>query len=94
MNDTPEHRAYRDAKYRCTNKRCKSYRDYGGRGIQFLFSSFIQFYTEVGKRPGAGYSLDRILVDGNYQPGNVQWSTLSEQRYNQRRMKKCGKESK
>jgi hypothetical protein len=34
----------------------------------------------------AGLTIDRIDVNGNYEPGNVKWSTLREQRWNRRDM--------
>jgi len=53
---------------------CKRWRD-----------SFEAFYTDVGKRPGPGYSVDRIENDGHYEPGNVRWATRVEQMNNTRK---------
>ncbi len=75
--------SYHDAKRRCTNKNCAGYKNYGGRGIKFLFTSFEEFFKELGPRP-ANRSLDRINNDGHYEPGNVRWATRSEQMKNQR----------
>jgi Fic family protein len=36
----------------------------------------------MGSRPGKEYSLDRIDVNGNYQPGNCRWCTQKEQQNN------------
>ncbi len=84
---TPEYRAYSQAKQRCTKSNINNYADYGGRGIQFLFNSFEEWYAELGEKPEPKhlYSVDRIDNDGNYEPGNVQWATKSEQGYNRRR---------
>ena len=83
--------SYRCAKLRCQYPHDINYRNYGGRGIEFRFSSFEQFFAELGPRP-AGKSLDRIDNDGHYEPGNVKWSTRSEQARNKRpRAKKVGK---
>jgi hypothetical protein len=79
----PEQIAFRDALRRCTNPNVDNYKDYGGRGIKFLFTSFEQFFAEIGPRP-EGMTLDRIDNDGNYEPGNVRWATRSQQRQNQR----------
>lgn len=61
------------------------FRDYGGRGIHFLFESFEQFLEEVGLRPSNKHSLDRKNNDGHYTPGNIRWATRKEQNFNKRR---------
>ena len=80
---------FRDAFYhanrRCGNPSHKSYKHYGGRGIHFLFTSLEQFAYELGERPSPQHSIDRRNNDGNYEPGNVKWSTRSEQISNQRK---------
>ncbi len=80
---TPEYRVFASAKNRCNNQSNHAYADYGARGIRFLFTSFEQFYAEVGPRP-PGMTLDRIDNDGHYEPGNIRWTTQSEQNRNQR----------
>jgi hypothetical protein len=84
MTGTPEHTAWKGAKARCNQKKSKRFADYGGRGILFLFESFEQFFAELGPRPTPEHSVDRIDNDGHYEPGNVRWSTKSEQARNQR----------
>src|SRR5215469_11218007 len=84
MSSSQEYCAYVSAKYRCENPNKVSYKYYGGRGIRFLFTSFQQFYAELGPRP-EGMSLDRIDTDGNYEPGNVQWATHSQQMRSRKR---------
>ena len=39
----------------------------------------------MGQRPSKIHSIDRIDNDGNYEPGNVKWSTRREQMRNTRR---------
>ena len=79
MSDTVEYSTYRRAKNRCRHKNNASYERYGKRGIKFLFTSFEEFFEDVGLRPSNEYSLDRINNDGNYEKGNVRWATIKEQ---------------
>jgi hypothetical protein len=75
-------------KQRCYNKKARQYSDWGGRGITVCdrwLHSFTNFLADVGKRPSSTHSIDRIDNDGNYEPGNVKWSTASEQAANKRK---------
>lgn len=81
MSRTPEYQAYLSAKKRCLNLEDKHY---GGRGIEFRFKSFAEFFAELGPRPSPQHSLDRKNNDGNYEPGNCRWATKSEQMKNRR----------
>lgn len=75
---------------RCCNPNAKYWVNYGGRGITVDGSwrhDFQVFFNDVSKLPHyreKGYSLDRIDNDGNYEPGNIKWSTRSEQMRNTR----------
>jgi len=85
---SPEYNSYRAAKARCTNPNADNYPRYGGIGVKFLFKSFEEFYKTVGRKPEPKrlYSLDRWPdSSGNYQPGNVRWATLHQQRHNRRK---------
>lgn len=67
------------------------YADYGGRGIsvcQEWRDDFWLFVKDVGDRP-EGHTLDRKNNDGNYEVGNVKWSTVAEQNANKRPSKKA-----
>lgn len=73
---------------RCVDPRTKGYRNYGGRGIRVCnrwMDEFWDFVSDVGTRPSPKHSLDRFPNnDGHYEPGNVRWATVSEQRLNTR----------
>lgn len=84
-NRTPEYCAFKNARKRCNNKNGPDYPDYGGRGIEFRFSSYQEFLAEVSRRPSKRHSLDRIDVNGHYEVGNLRWATTTEQRRNRRR---------
>lgn len=71
---------------RCHKPTNKAYSDYGGRGISVCSewrSSYVAFYRSMGDKP-RGMSLDRINNDGDYEPGNVAWRSLSAQGRNKR----------
>lgn len=76
--------AFRNAKSRCNNPNDQDYHNYGALGIQFLFTELDEFITELGPRPSAEHSLDRINSAGNYCIGNIRWSTPSQQSINQK----------
>jgi hypothetical protein len=74
-------------KSRCLNQNHRSFPDYGGRGIAVCERwrrSFANFLADVGPRPSARHSIERIRNDENYQPGNVRWAIPVEQQNNRR----------
>ncbi len=84
MVGTPEYNAYSSMLGRCLNKNNHKFSQYGGRGIKVCErwrESFVNFYADMGARPD-GCSLDRINVNGNYEPGNCRWATAVQQGQN------------
>lgn len=82
-----EYAAWRNMKTRCYNKNFVDWEIYGGRGVTICdrwMTSFDAFLADMGKRPGPGYSLDRIDSDKGYEPGNCRWATATEQARNRR----------
>lgn len=66
---------------RCTDPNNLSYPRYGGRGIAVCDrwrDSFTEFFADMGRRP-RGHSIDRIDIDGNYEPSNCRWATYAAQ---------------
>ena len=61
-------------------------RVYADRGIVVCarWASYEAFLADVGRKPRPELTLDRINNDGNYEPGNVRWTTRSEQAKNRR----------
>jgi hypothetical protein len=87
MYNSPEYRAWTGMIQRCTNPNASGYPNWGGRGIAVSpewVGSFDAFLAHVGERPSRDYSLDRIDVDGHYEPGNVRWADSATQHANTR----------
>lgn len=78
--------SWKCAKTRCRNPKNAQYSDYGGRGIEFsiTWEKFEDFLRDMGERPSKKYSLDRIDVNGNYEPGNCRWVKMKTQLRNKR----------
>lgn len=90
--ETKEYRAWTAMKRRCLTPSAGNYRLYGGRGIKVCDrwrDSYEAFLADVGRAPGPMYSLDRIDSNGNYEPSNIRWATLSEQASNRRPKQFC-----
>jgi hypothetical protein len=99
LSDHPLFNIWQGMLQRCYYEGHPGYKNYGGRGVivcdrwrddVHVFIEDIE--REIGPRPEGKYEkgrplyeLDRIDNDGNYEPGNVRWLTISEQRLNSRR---------
>ena len=87
---------WKSMKDRCYREKCKSYPNYGGRGITVCdewkqdYKSFYDWSMANGYREeqtigGVNIlSIDRIDNDGNYGPDNCRWVTSDVQAMNRR----------
>jgi hypothetical protein len=81
----PEYAAWASMRARCTNANIAGFKDYGGRGISVCErwrESYNLFLQDMGPRPSTAHSLDRIDVNGDYEPSNCRWATTTEQARN------------
>lgn len=87
-NPNYQHGGYKLAEYRhwiymkCRCARDEHYLKHGITVCEVWINDFAQFYADVGPKPFARATLDRI--DGNlgYEPNNVRWASYSEQNKN------------
>lgn len=82
-----EYQAWRDMRARCSNQNAGEWSRYGARGIRVCdrwSASFEAFLADMGERPSADHSIDRINPNGNYEPTNCRWATRAQQQRNRR----------
>ena len=86
MTNSPTWSVWREMRKRCSNPKADSYKHYGGRGITVCqrWADFSTFLADMGERPENG-SIERVNVNGNYEPGNCVWIPAPEQHNNPRR---------
>lgn len=80
------YKAWNSAKRRTTNPKSGNWYLYGGRGIimcERWLNSFDAFLSDMGECP-RGLTLERVDVNGNYEPSNCIWDTPKNQQNNQR----------
>jgi hypothetical protein len=92
MSGTPIYRVWTNMRGRCYSPKDIAFPNYGGRGISVCgewmasFTNFLSWAEASGYR--AGLSLDRIDVNGNYEPSNCRWVTIGDNCRNQRRSRR------
>lgn len=90
MSDAPEYKTWCGIKSRCTCKVGETRKNYYDRGITVCDewlgeSGFSNFLKDMGNKPSASHSLDRINNDLGYSKENCRWSTAKQQANNTRK---------
>lgn len=82
---TSTYRSWAHLKGRCLNETDAAFKDYGGRGIRVCerWLEFENFYQDTGDCPPK-HSIERLDVNGNYEPSNCVWLHISLQMRNTR----------
>lgn len=91
MKGTRLYTIYLSIKQRCYYTKHIHYKDYGGRGIKMCDewldkeNGFTNFYKwAIANGYSDDLSIDRINVDGNYEPNNCRWANMFTQAWNRR----------
>ena len=82
--ERPEHYIWRTMLARCRNPKAGSFEYYGSRGISVCkrWHKYENFLADMGVRPSADHSLDRIDNTKGYSKSNCRWATRSTQQKN------------
>ena len=90
LRHTPEYEIWLQIRMWCKNPKNPGYANYGGRGITICkrWDDFANFIADMGKRPSAKHSIDRVNNDKGYSTFNCKWATSLEQGSNKRNNRK------
>lgn len=86
LSKHPLYKTWHNMRSRCKNPNATKYYIYGGKGIKVCsewdnnFKSFYDWSIRSGYKKGL--SIDRINSNGDYEPNNCRWTTITKQNNN------------
>jgi hypothetical protein len=86
MHNDKVYQIWHNMKTRCNSNN----KNYGGRQISIYesWNKFENFYSDFGHTYNdSSLTIERIDVNGNYEPSNVTWTTMKQQSMNKRNTK-------
>lgn len=92
----PLHKVWWHMIDRCRNRKNRSFKNYGARGIAVCdrwregsgeLTGFECFLSDMGERPGGDYTVERVNGADDYRPGNCMWLPKGDQSKNRRGVK-------
>jgi len=86
LKDSVEYHSWCGMMQRCYDKKSKSYKNYGNRGIIVSeeWHDFEIFIKDMGFKPAQNFSIERLNNNDNYTKENCIWATRKEQNRNKR----------
>lgn len=91
------YRIWKGIRQRCSNSNISYYKYYGGKGVTVCdewlhdFTAFQQWALSHGYADNL--TIDRIDGDGNYEPNNCRWVTMTVQNRNKKKVRECLRKS-
>lgn len=84
MSSLPEYNVWCGIKQRCYYEKHVSFSIYGGRGVRVCerWHDFANFYADMGPRPSAKHTVERLDSSKDYSPENCTWVTRAAQSRN------------
>lgn len=91
LSESAEYRVWHGMKRRCYDVRRRDYKYYGGRNVTVCDrwrESFVNFLDDMGLKPFAEATLERVDNNAGYEKSNCKWATWEEQKQNTRNVRK------